>query len=104
MSWKRIELSYKKVRWPEIFSDEELTSFFENDLKADEDDNPNVKPIRRIEVSFMFTKIAEKNRDVQIFFDIGCNCAILREGVPQTQFKSTMLKKGPIELDVALGI
>ena len=43
---------------------------------------------------FMFTEIAGKTRDVQIFFNTGCNCTILREGVPQTQFMSMMLKKG----------
>ena len=84
--------------------DEELIIFFENDLKVDKEKNPKIKPIPNSEPSLMFTQIAGKRRDVQIFFDNGCNCAILREGVPHTEFKSTMLKKGPIELDVPSGL
>ena len=60
------------------FLDEELTAFFENDLRVSKDMNPKVKPVPSGEASFMFTKIAGKTRDVQIFFDTGCNCAILR--------------------------
>ena len=41
---------------------------------------------------------------MQIFFDNGCNCSILRDSVSQTQFKLMMLKKGPIEIDVVSGI
>ena len=86
------------------FSDEELTTFFVNDLKADKEKNLDVKSVPNGDVSFMFTTIMGKSKDVQVFFDNGCNCAILRDTIPQTQFKSTLLKTGPIEIDVATGI
>ena len=42
------------------FSDNELTVFFEIDLKINNKENLNVKSVPGIEVSFMFTKIARK--------------------------------------------
>ena len=86
------------------FSDDELTTFFVNDLKVDKEKNLEVKPVPDGDVSFMFTKVTGKTQDVQVFFDTGCNCAILRDTIPQTQFRSTLLKQGPIEIDVATGI
>ena len=86
------------------FSDDELATFFVNDLKVDKEKNLDVKPVPDGDVSFMFTKVMGKSQDVQVFFDTGCNCAILRDTIPQTQFRSTLLKQGPIEIDVATGI
>ena len=86
------------------FSYDKLTTFFENYLKANREKNLDIKPVPSGEVSFIFTKVAGNTQDVQIFFDTGCNCTILREGIHQTQFRSIMLKQGPIEIDAASGI
>ena len=41
---------------------------------------------------------------MQVFIDPGCNCSILKDGIPQNEFTSTKLRSGPIGLDVATGI
>ena len=78
------------------FLEDELTTLFTNDLKVSNVKNLKVKPIRSIDVSFLFTKIAGRAHDVQIFFDTGCNCVIFRDEIHQTQFKAALLMKGPI--------
>ena len=52
----------------------------------------------------MFCKIKGKQNDVQAFIDNGCNCAILRDGIPQEEFRSCLLQEGPIRIDVATGV
>ena len=52
----------------------------------------------------MLTKIGGKTQYVQVFFDTGCNCAIFRDDIPQTQFNFVLLKKGSIEIDLATGL
>jgi len=74
-----------------------------NDLEKD--GTPAViKPIPEGEVSFIFCKIKGKRSDVQTFIDCGCNCAIARDGVPQQEFRSCMIRKGPIPIDIATDI
>ena len=74
-----------------------------NDLEKD--GTPAViKPIPEGEVSFIFCKIKGKKSDVQTFIDCGCNCAIARDGVPQQEFRSCMIRKGPIPIDIATDI
>ena len=82
------------------FSDEQIKEFFENDLK----DEVEIRNIPEGEVAFMFCKIKGKQNDVQAFIDNGCNCAILRDGIPQEEFRSCLLQEGPIRIDVATGV
>ena len=37
---------------------------------------------------------------MQVFFDTGCNCAILKGGV-QLEFNAALLNPGPFSIDVA---
>ena len=39
-----------------------------------------------------------------MFCNTGCNCAIVRDLIPDKEFKSTLLKPGPIDIDVAMGV
>ena len=39
-----------------------------------------------------------------MFFDTGCNCAIVRDSITNKEFISTLLKPGPIDIDVATGV
>ena len=48
--------------------------------------------------------IEGKNRPIQVFLDSGCNTALVKEGVPQSEFNSILLKEGPITLDLATGV
>ena len=41
---------------------------------------------------------------MQVFLDSGCNTAIVKDGVPQKEFNSSLLRPGPIDIDVATGI
>ena len=51
---------------------------------------------------FVLAKIEGKTRPVQVFFDTGCNCAILKGGV-QLEFNAALLNPGPFSIDVASG-
>ena len=85
------------------YDNEQLKKLFMNDLEKD--GKPAViKPIPEGEVSFIFCKIKGKRSDVQTFIDCGCNCAIARDGVPQQEFRSCMIRKGPIPIDIATDI
>ena len=86
------------------FSNDQLQEFFTHDLEAQHNKKVDVKPIPEGEVAFVFCKIKGKESDVQAFIDNGCNCAILRDGIPQREFNSCMLRKGPIQIDVATGV
>ena len=86
------------------FTDDQLKDFFEKDLQKDEIKFVEVKPIPEGEVAFMFCKIKGLKNDVQAFLDNGCNCAIVRDGVPQEEFRSCLLREGPIKIDVATGV
>ena len=86
------------------FTDEQLKEFFEKDLQGEEIEPVVIKPIPEGEVAFMFCKIKGRMNDVQAFLDNGCNCAIVRDGVPQEEFRSCLLREGPIKIDVATGV
>ena len=86
------------------FSDDQIKEFFENDLMKEHHDEVEVRTIPEGEVAFMFCKIKGKQNDVQAFIDNGCNCAILRDGIPQEEFRSCLLQEGPIRIDVATGV
>ena len=86
------------------FSNDQLQEFFTHDLEAQHNKTVEVKPIPEGEVAFVFCKIKGKESDVQAFIDNGCNCAILKDGIPQREFNSCMLRKGPIQIDVATGV
>ena len=86
------------------FTDEQLVEFFEKDFKKVFKKKVEVRPIPEGEVAFIFCKIKGRQNDVQAFIDHGCNCAIFREGVPQREFRSCLLKEGPIQIDVATGL
>ena len=38
------------------------------------------------------------------FFNTGCNCAIIQDLIPDKEFKYTLLKPRPIDIDVATGV
>ena len=86
------------------FSNDQLQEFFTNDLEAQHNKKVEVKPIPEGEVAFVFCKIKGKESEVQAFIDNGCNCAILKDGIPQREFNSCMLRSGPIQIDVATGV
>ena len=59
------------------FSNTELKEFFINDLLDEGDKNPVVHSVPEGEVSFVFGLIQGRKSSVQVFFDTGCNCAIV---------------------------
>ena len=85
-------------------SDEDLAAFFADDLKLKGEDRNKVLGIPKGQVSFIFCKIKGKNNPVQTFIDNGCNCCIMRDGIPEKELRSAKLEDGPIEIDVATGI
>ena len=87
-----------------LFSNDQLTELFINDLKKEGVKNPRVDPMPEGEVAFIFCMIKGKKSDVQVFIDPGCNCAIMKDGIPQQEFDSCKLQNGPIQIDVATGI
>lgn len=87
-----------------LFDNKQLAKLFENDLKKAGVKNPKVDPVPDGEVAFMFCIVKGNKSAVQVFIDPGCNCAIMKDGIPQVQFKSCKLQSGPIGIDVATGI
>ena len=59
------------------FSNTELKEFFTNNLMDEGDKNPVVHSVSEGEVSFVFGLIHGRKSSVQVFFDTGCNCAIV---------------------------
>ena len=86
------------------YTDEQIKELFENDLKKEHLEHVEVRPIPEGEAAFIFCKIRGKHNDVQAFIDNGCNCSIVRDGVPQEEFRSVLLRQGPIRIDVATGV
>ena len=83
------------------FTNDQLRELFAKDLKVSQD---LVFPMPEGEVSFVFCKIKGKKNGIQAFIDSGCNCAILRDGIPQQELNSCMIQEGPIPIDVATGV
>ena len=86
------------------FLNTELKEFFTNDLMDEGIKNPVVHSVPEGEVSFVFGLIQGRKSSVQVFFDTGCNCAIVRDSIPDKEFKSTLLKPGLIDIDIATGV
>ena len=49
---------------------------------------------------FFLAKIEGKKRPVQVFFDTGCNCTIIKDSV-QKEFNAALLNPGPFLINVA---
>ena len=75
------------------FTDDQIKELFENDLKNEQSMAVEVRPIPEGEEAFIFCKIKGKKNNVQAFIDNGCNCAIVRDGIPQEEFISCLLEK-----------
>ena len=87
-----------------LFDNKQLVEVFTEDLKRSGVSNPVVNEVPDGEVSFIFCKVKGRKSAVQVFIDPGCNCAIMRDGIPQNEFNAVKLRSGPIGLDVATGI
>ena len=87
-----------------LFSNEQLTKLFKKDLKQEGVKNAKLSAVPEGEVSFIFCKMMGKESEIQAFIDPGCNCAVMRDGIPQRELKSVKLRDGPIPIDVATGI
>ena len=59
------------------FSNMELKEFFTNDLMNEGNKNPVVHSVPEGDVIFIFGLIQGRKSSVQVFFNIGCNCAIV---------------------------
>ena len=86
------------------FTNDQLTEFIKNDVKNGGIKHPMVHSHPDGSFSFVLCRIEGKTRPIQVFFDSGCNCSIMKEGVPQREFNSILLNPGPINIDVASGI
>ena len=64
------------------FSNTELKEFFTNNLMDEGNKNPVVHSVPEGEVSFVFGLIQGRKSSVQVFLDTGCNCAIVRDLIP----------------------
>ena len=98
---KSARLKLQSGKESKYFSNEQLRELFAKDLKVSQE---KVSPMPEGEVSFIFAMIKGKNRGIQTFIDSGCNCAIFRDGVPQTELNSCKLQDGPIPIDIATGV
>ena len=83
-------------------SDDDLVPFFENDLKASED-NPDVRGIPPGETVFIMCVLKGKTRPVTAFIDSGCNCFVAREDVVKEELNAIKVSDGPIPMGVAGG-
>ena len=101
---KRVRSKLQSGETHSNFSNTELKDFFTNDLLDEGDKNPVVHSVPEGEVSFVFGLIQGRKSSVQVFFDTGCNCAIVRDSIPEKEFRSSLLKLGPIDIDVATGV
>ena len=76
-----------------------MTEFFENNLKKEGTENPIVHPFPDGEILFVLRKIKGNTQA-----DTGCNTAIVKDGIPQTEFNTILLRSGPIDIDLAMGV
>ena len=81
----------------------ELVEYFEKCLEKLGVSKPKVNPYPAGECVFLYCMIKGKTRPVQAFIDSGCNTMLSCEGVPETEFVSAKLMKGPIPIGVAGG-
>ena len=47
---------------------------------------------------FLFSSAVGKTRPINVFYDKGCSHVVFREGVPQHELVSVMIKKGPLTI------
>ena len=86
-------------------SDEKLREFFATDATVSGGKkNVEVLGIPKGEVAFIFCKIKGRKDGIQTFIDDGCNCCIMRDGIPERELKSCKIRKGRISIDVATSI
>ena len=58
----------------------------------------NFIPVPKGSPMFMFQGVEGKTRSVKWFYDSGCSHLCMQNGVPQTEFDSTLLQKGPFNI------
>ena len=85
-------------------SNEGLLDFFNKDKRLSGDGKGNILGIPKGDVAFVFCMIKGKKSGIQAFIDNGCNCCIMRDGIPENELRSCKLQNGPITIDVATGI
>ena len=83
-------------------SDDDLVPFFENDLKASEE-NPDVRGIPPGETVFIMCVLKGKTRPITAFIDSGCNCFVAKEDVVKNELNAFKARDGPIPMGVAGG-
>ena len=84
--------------------DEELITFFTEDMKKVTKSKPDIRPIPEGEPVFIFSVFKGLNGPVMVFIDSGCNFWLAEEGIPETEMKSCKLSDGPIPMGVAGGL
>ena len=85
-------------------SDEHLSELLKIEFKKRGEAKPRITPVPNRDTAFVFCLIKGKTRPVLAFLDSGCSTALVREGVPEKEFNSKLLKKGPSSLNVATGV
>ena len=85
-------------------SNDGLLEYFKDDSRLSGGKKGNVLGIPKGDVAFVFCIIKGLKSGIQTFIDNGCNCCILRDGIPEKELKSCKLQNGPISIDVATGI
>ena len=56
----------------------------------------DIRPVPEGEPMFLFFKAKGKLNGVNTFFDKGCKPAVFREGIPSTEFRGRVIKKGTV--------
>ena len=83
--------------------DDELVTFFTEDMKRVTKSKPDIRPIPEGEPVFIFSVFQGLKGPVMAFIDSGCNFWLAEEGIPETELKSCKLADGPIPMGVAGG-
>ena len=87
-----------------LMSDDEISDYFEIELKENNVKNPDVRPIPEGEPIFIMNVFKGKTRPIVAFIDGGCNCWVAKQGVPEMELTSVKIRSGPIPCGVASGI
>ena len=64
----------------------------------------DIRPVPEGEPMFLFFKAKGKLNGVNTFFDKGCSTAVFREGIPNTELRGRVIKKGPFVMSGVGGI
>ena len=89
---------------PLDMSDKDLKSFFEDELRSETGNEPNVREIPNGDVLFTMCVFKGKTRPVLAFMDSGCNVWVANDEIPMKELRARKLKDGPIPMGVASGI